>query len=160
MSTIVVRRSRSRWPSLVVFVALVALTASAGVMFEPASWYVQLSKPSWNPPNWIFAPVWTVLYLAIAVAGWLVWQRRRRVGVALHLWFAQLLFNWMWPFLFFGLHRIDLALIDIALLLTVIFAFIFSAYRRSAVASWLFVPAALWVGFAAALNFAIWQLNP
>lgn len=150
---------RSSLPSLLLFVALVALAASAGALFEPGAWYQHLSKPAWNPPDVVFAPVWTVLYVAIAVAGWLVWRRRGRMVPALHLWLAQLVLNWMWSFLFFGLHRPDLALVDIALLLVTIFGFIFSARRHSAVASWLFVPYALWVGFASSLNFAIWQLN-
>ena len=146
-------------PSLVVFVALVALAASTGAMFEPGAWYEQLSKPSWNPPNAIFGPVWTVLYIGIAVAGWLVWRASGRMVIALQFWIAQLVLNWMWSFLFFGLHRPDLALVDIVLLLATIFAFIVTARRQSRVASWLFVPYAAWVSFATALNFTIWRLN-
>lgn len=157
MATTTVRRSH--FPSLFAFVALVAIAASAGALFEPGDWYQQLAKPSWNPPGWIFAPVWTALYVCIAVAGWLVWRRAGRMVPALHFWFVQWVLNWMWSFLFFGLHRPDLALIDVGLLLVAIFAFVFSARRRSAAASWLFVPYALWVSFATALNFAIWQLN-
>ncbi|HEY5808504.1 MAG TPA: TspO/MBR family protein [Povalibacter sp.] len=157
MATTVVRRSH--FPSLLVFVALVALGASAGALFEPGAWYQQLIKASWNPPDWIFAPVWIVLYVGIAAAGWLVWRRTSRMVLALQFWFAQLLLNWMWSFLFFGLHRPDLALVDIGLLLITIFAFIFTAHRRSVAASLLFVPYALWVGFATSLNFEIWRLN-
>lgn len=151
---------RSSLPSLLVFTALVVLTASAGAFFEPGAWYQQLAKPAWNPPNAVFAPVWTALYVAIAVAGWLVWRRRSRMVPALHLWLAQLVLNWMWSFLFFGLHRPDLALIDVVLLLATIVAFIITAARHSAVASWLFVPYALWVAFATSLNLTIWRLNP
>ncbi len=142
-----------------VFIALVAATASAASIFEPGSWYEQLVKPSWTPPNRVFAPVWTALYVGIAVAGWLVWRRTGRMVAALQFWLAQLVLNWMWSFLFFGLHRPDLALADILLLLACIIAFIVTARRRSPAASWLFIPYAVWVGFATALNFSIWRLN-
>jgi tryptophan-rich sensory protein len=150
---------RSRLPSLLVFVALVAAAASTGALFEPGSWYAQLEKPSWNPPNAVFGPVWTVLYVMIALAGWLVWRASGRMALAVQFWLAQLALNWMWSFLFFGMHRPDLALVDIVLLLAAIFAFIVTARRYSTVASWLFVPYAAWVGFATALNFTIWRLN-
>jgi len=150
---------RSNLPSLLVFILLVAATASAGAVFQPGSWYEALNKPAWNPPNAIFGPVWTILYVGIAVAGWLVWRATGRMVVALQFWIAQLVLNCLWSFLFFGLHRPDLALVDIAVLLVTIFAFIVTAHRRSAVASWLFVPYAAWVGFATALNFTIWRLN-
>lgn len=150
---------QSHVPALILFVVLVAVAASTGAMFEPGAWYEQLAKPSWNPPNAVFGPVWTVLYIGIAIAGWLTWRASARMTVALLLWIAQLVLNWAWSFLFFGLHRPDLALVDILLLLATIFAFIVSARRRSPVASWLFVPYAAWVSFAIALNFSIWRLN-
>ncbi|MFL6619239.1 MAG: TspO/MBR family protein [Povalibacter sp.] len=157
MATTVIRRAG--FPSLILFAALVAAAASAGVLFEPGAWYQHLSKPVWTPPNWVFAPVWTALYVGIAVAAWLVWRRTGRMVLALHFWFAQLVLNWMWSCLFFGLHRPDMAMVDIVLLFAAIVGFIITAARRSAGASWLFVPYAAWVGFASSLNFAIWQLN-
>ncbi len=147
-------------PSLLIFLAMVAATALVGVQFEPGPWYLALHKPSWTPPSWIFGPVWSVLYVAIAVAGWLVW-RSKAVSVTkpILLWLLQLILNGLWSWLFFGLHRPGLALVDILGLLATIGFFIASAANISRVAAWLFVPYALWVGFATALNFAIWQLN-
>jgi tryptophan-rich sensory protein len=150
---------RTQLPSLVVFVLLVAAAGLFGAQFEPGNWYWQLTKPSWNPPDEVFGPMWTALYVGIAVAGWLVWRAAGRMVMSLQFWFAQLVVNGLWSFLFFGLHRPDLALVDIALLLVLIFAFIVTARHRSPVASWLFVPYAAWVGFATALNFTIWRLN-
>ena len=162
MTTIPAARSIARHgvPSLFVFVVLVALVANFGAMFRPDIWYAELAKPAWMPPHEIFGPVWIVLYLMIAIAGWRVWRSAGRMVGALHLWTAQLIANALWPFAFFGLHRIDIALTDIGILLCAILLFIYRARRRSPLASWLFVPYALWVGFATALNFAIWRLNP
>lgn len=148
-----------RLVSLLVFVSLVAAVAVFGAQFEPGAWYEQLHKPAWNPPNWVFAPVWTILYLGIAVAGWLVWRRIRRAGPAVLLWGLQLAANGAWSWLFFGLHRPGAALIDIVLLLGLILSFVVAARRHSIAASWLFVPYALWVGYAATLNAFIWLEN-
>lgn len=146
--------------SLLIFVALVAVAAFTGAQFEPGVWYAELAKPSWTPPSWLFAPVWTLLYAAIAVAGWLVWRPQRRMNVPLGFWGAQLVLNAAWSWLFFGLHRPALALADIVLLLMAIAAFIITACRVSKPASALLVPYLLWVAFATALNFSIWRLNP
>jgi translocator protein len=151
--------SIGRLPSFLVFLIAVTLVAAFGAQFEPGAWYAQLTKPDWNPPNWVFGPVWTVLYIAVAVAGWLVWRETRRVEAALQLWGVQLIANGLWSWLFFGLHRPDIALVDIALLFCLIVAFIVAARRHSVMASWLFVPYAVWVGFAAALNGSIWSAN-
>jgi len=146
--------------ALVGFVALVAAAAVSAAQFQPGAWYAALAKPAWTPPSWLFAPVWTALYLAIAVAGWLVWRRSpRRPNPALLLWIAQLGLNAAWSWLFFGLHRPDLAFVDILALLAAIGAFMLIARRLSRAAAGLFVPYALWVAFAAALNFAVWRLN-
>ena len=146
--------------SLTVFVAMVAAAALVGSQFGPGPWYLALQKPSWTPPNWLFAPVWSVLYIAIAVAGWSVW-RSKAVSVTkpILLWLLQVILNGLWSWLFFGLRRPELALIDIIALLITICCFIATAGATSRFAAWLFVPYALWVGFATALNFAIWQLN-
>lgn len=145
--------------SAVVFIALVAAAATLGGMAQPGEWYARLQKPAWNPPDWVFGPVWTVLYLCIAAAGWYVWRATKYITVPLVIWGLQLLLNAAWSWLFFGMHRPDLALVDIVLLLATILAFIASSRRYSRRASGLFVPYALWVGFATALNAAIWQLN-
>ena len=146
--------------SLIIFIAMVAVTAIVGTQFGPGPWYVALNKPSWTPPNWLFGPVWTALYIAIAVAGWSVWRSKAvTITKPILLWLLQLLLNGLWSWLFFGLQRPGLALIDIIALLITIGCFISSAHKISPLAAWLFVPYALWVGFASALNFAIWQLN-
>lgn len=93
-------------PSLAVFVALVAAAAFTGAQFEPGAWYETLEKPQWTPPSWLFAPVWTLLYVAIAFAGWLTWrQRARPFTPASILWFLQLLLNVSWSWVFFGLRE-------------------------------------------------------
>jgi tryptophan-rich sensory protein len=146
--------------SLLVFAALVAGAAVSGAQFQPGDWYAVLAKPSWTPPSWLFGPVWTLLYIGIAVAGWLVWRKTGRVDAALTVWFAQMVLNAAWSWLFFGLHRPDLALVDIVAMIVLIVAFIVLARGSSAVASWLFVPYLLWVSYATALNAAIWRMNP
>lgn len=144
--------------SLAAFVAVTAIAAGFGGMFLPGPWYAAIAKPSWTPPNWLFGPVWTILYIMIAVAGWLVW-RARGWGPALKLWAIALVLNAAWSYLFFGREWPAGALVDIVALLLAILGFIVSARMDSRTASWLFVPYLLWVGFATALNGAIWQLN-
>lgn len=146
--------------SLLLFIALVAATAFSGAQFQPGAWYGTLAKPSWTPPSWLFGPVWTLLYIGIAVAGWLVWRKTGRMETALWIWIAQLLLNAAWSWLFFGIHRPDLALVDILAMLVLIALFIVAARPISPIASYLFVPYVLWVSYAAALNFAIWRANP
>jgi tryptophan-rich sensory protein len=145
--------------SLIVFLALVIVTALSGAVFMPGSWYFGLAKPSWTPPSWLFAPVWTILYGMIAVAGWLVW-REAGVNAALVAWAAQLAFNGAWSYLMFGRHEIGFAFIDLALMWVAIVAFIVLAWPVSTLASFLFMPYLVWVSLAGALNLAIWRLNP
>ena len=147
-----------------VLLGFIALCLAAGALgaavTAPAitAWYATLAKPSFNPPNWIFAPVWTTLYVLMAIAAWLVW-RRGNARTPLVLFALQLVLNSAWSLLFFGLHRVDLALIDIVLLLAAIAATALSFRPRSAVAALLLVPYLAWVSFATMLNFAIWRLN-
>lgn len=127
----------------------------------PGEWYAALKKPSWNPPNWIFGPVWTALYTMMAVAAWLVW---RRGGFALNrlplsLFLTQLLLNALWSWLFFGLKNPALAFGEIALLWLAIAATLLAFWPRQRTAAWLLLPYLMWVSFASGLNFALWQLN-
>ena len=137
------------------------LAATVAGFFMPGEWYAQLKKPSWNPPSWIFAPVWTALYTMMAVAAWLVWRRggfaARRAALGLFL--LQLLCNGLWSWLFFGLHRPALALVDIASLWLALLATTVVFWRVRLVAGLLLVPYLAWVSFASALNFALWRLN-
>ncbi len=144
---------------LLIFLAITFAVASFGALFMPGAWYAALEKPAWTPPSWLFGPVWTVLYVMIAVAGWLVWQRESRVGTPLVLWGAQLALNGVWSWLFFGLERPGLAALDIIVLLVLIATTALVFMRISRVAALLLVPYLAWVGFASALNIAIWQLN-
>ncbi len=147
--------------SLLLFLALCFGVAAFAARFEPGAWYAALAKPPWNPPDWVFAPVWSVLYAAIAVAGWLVWRTGRSAARsrALALWALQLALNAAWSWLFFGLQRPGLALAEISALLVAIVATIAACARVRPAAAALLLPYLLWVGFAAALNFALWRLN-
>ena len=118
--------------SLAAFVLVAFAAAAVGGRFKPDAWHAALAKPEWNPPNWVFAPVWTVLYVSIAVAGWL---------------------------LFFGRHRVGSALADLCATIVFSLLFVFGAWSVDPRAAWLFVPYLAWLAFAAALNATIWRLN-
>lgn len=122
------------------------------------SWYPGLIKPSFNPPSWVFGPVWTLLYLMMAVAAWRVW-RKAGWGVELNVWAAQLALNCLWSFLFFGLRSPGLALLDVIPLLALILLTIRFFQPVDRPAALLLTPYAAWVSFATLLNAAIWQLN-
>jgi translocator protein len=148
-----------RYLALAIFVALVLGGGTViGLMTLPGGWYAGLAKPPFNPPNWIFAPVWTVLYIMVAVAGWRTWQRVPR-SAAMMAWFVQLTLNFIWSPVFFGAHRPGAALVIVTALLAAILAFIVASWPRDRAAALLFVPYAAWVAFATVLNGAIWYLN-
>lgn len=149
----------NRYVSLILFLALVLGGGLAlGFLTAPGEWYAGLAKPSFNPPAWLFGPVWTMLYILIAIAGWRVWQCDRS-GWPMTLWWVQLALNFLWTPVFFAAHQIGLALVVILLMLAAILAFIVTAWRLDRVAAWLFVPYAAWVAFASLLNGSIWMLN-
>jgi translocator protein len=135
--------------------------AALGARFLPDEWYRQLNKPTWNPPNTIFAPVWTVLYLLMSASAWLVWRRYGISGafLPLTLFVVQLLLNAAWTWLFFGLHRTRDALIDIGVLWVVILTTLISFWRLELVAGILLIPYLAWVSFATVLNWTIWRMN-
>lgn len=124
-------------------------------------WYPTIRKPSWNPPDWVFGPVWTTLFAMMAVAAWLVWYRAGfiRARWAFALFGVQLVLNASWSGLFFALHRPDLAFVEIVFLWLAIAATVVAFCRFSQLAAGLLVPYWLWVTFAAALNGTIWSLN-
>lgn len=152
------------WLTFALFAGICFSVAAIGSVWTATSvrtWYVQLQKPSFNPPSWVFGPVWTGLYFLMALSAWLVW---RNAGwsiprSALILFFVQLGLNLAWSGLFFGLHRPGLALIDILALLAAIVATAIAFRPFSQAAFWLMIPYALWVSFASLLNFEIWRLN-
>ena len=149
------------WLVLAGFVMLCLAVAALGgwaTVQSVAEWYPTLNKPSWTPPSWLFGPVWTVLYIMMAVAAWLVWKAGQAKG-ALLLFGAQLLLNLAWSFLFFGAKSPGLGLIDIVLLWLAIATTIFAFSLKSRLAAFLMVPYLCWVSFATALNAAIFMLN-
>jgi translocator protein len=146
------------------FLVVTFLAAAIGSAFTgPAipDWYDGLTKPAFTPPSWVFGPVWTVLYLFMAVAAWRVWAAAGfdRARGALTLFFVQLVLNAGWSVLFFGLRAPGWALLEIIALWAVLIATTTAFFRYSALAGWLMVPYVLWVTFAAVLNAAIWRLN-
>ncbi|HVF86540.1 MAG TPA: TspO/MBR family protein [Pyrinomonadaceae bacterium] len=153
------------WAGLIIFVTVCFVVAGLGALSTNPSidnWYAPLAKPSWNPPNWVFGPVWTILYLMMAIAAWLVWRRKGSVAAAavpLALFAVQLALNALWSYLFFGLHRPDLAFAEIVLLWAAILATLLAFRRVMPLAGWLLLPYLLWVTFAAFLNFTIQRMN-
>lgn len=126
------------------------------------SFYGQLVQPAWAPPAWLFGPVWSVLFVLMAVSAWLVWRKHgfRGAGVALGLFVAQLLANALWSWLFFAWQQGAIAFIEIIVLWVLIAATLRAFWRLHRVAALLLVPYLAWVSFAAALNLALWRLNP
>lgn len=124
-------------------------------------WYAELAKPDWAPPNWIFGPVWTLLYLLMAIAVWQIWRVVRSDGAKfpLVLFAVQLTLNSLWSVLFFGLASPGAAAIEIIVLWVAILATVIVFWRRSPWAGGLMLPYLVWVGFAMFLNFSIWRLN-
>lgn len=155
------RDPKRRWLGLVGWLAVTFLAAFIGSQFQPGTWYDQLDKPSWTPPGYVFGPVWTALYTAMAVAAWLVWKARGFAGAsaALSHYLAQLAANAAWSWLFFGRNEVGAALVDIGVLWVLILATLVLFWRHHRVAGWLLVPYLLWVSYASALNFAIWRMN-
>ncbi len=152
-----------RWVGLLFWIVLCFSVAGIGGRWtagEVAGWYRTLVRPAIAPPNWVFGPVWTLLYALMAVAAWRVWSTGAPGrGLALGLFAAQLALNLAWSWIFFHRHAIGMALIEIAALWAAI-ALATLAFRRvDPLAAWLMVPYLAWVTFAAALNAAFWRLN-
>ena len=151
------------YAGLAVFIAInIAISALGGwaTAASVGTWYQALAKPAFNPPDWIFAPVWSALYLMIAIAGWRVWRRGSGdARLALTVYAVQLALNLAWSFVFFGARLIGPALAVIAALLAAILANAFLFWRIDRAAGALLVPYAAWVSFAAVLNAALWRLN-
>ena len=151
----------SRPLALLLWILLCFTAAAGGGFVMTGDWYAMLSKPTWNPPSWVFGPVWTLLYFMMGVSAWLVWkeggfaQQRR----PLTLFLVQLVLNAIWTPLFFGAHELGIAFAEILLLWLAILATILAFRRVSTAAAWLLVPYLLWVSFASALNATLWWMN-
>jgi len=152
------------WIAFLIFCGICFAVAAMGAAFTASSvktWYPALLKPPGTPPPWIFGPVWSILYVLMALAAWLVWRQRIHEDVRLALvWFmAQLILNGLWSFVFFGLRRPGAALVEIIVLLTAIALTATRFAEHSRPAFWLMTPYAAWVLYASYLNFGIWHLN-
>lgn len=129
-----------------------------GTATPPGEWFAALQKPAFNPPSWLFAPVWTVLYFLIAIAGWRSYRDPSARG-RWRLWLAQMALNFAWSPVFFALHRVGLALAILLALLALTAAFVARAWKRDRLSAWLLLPYLLWLAYAAALNLAILLMN-
>lgn len=145
------------------FSALVLTFGAAyiGSRFPVDDWYTELVKPPWNPPNWLFGPVWSVLYLLMAISVWLVWLKEGLADafIPLGIFLLQLVLNAAWSWLFFGKHEMGIAFLEILLLWAAILACVILFWELNPVSGILLVPYILWVTFAAVLNYTLWQLN-
>lgn len=151
----------SKYSGLAGWILVCFAAAAIGAIFEPGLWYEALNKPSWTPPNWVFPIVWPILYTMMGISAWIVWKKYgfNRARQAL-IWFGfQLVLNAAWSWLFFGEHLIGTALAEILLLWIAILFTMMLFWEKSKAAGWLMLPYLLWVSYASALNFSLFQLN-
>lgn len=157
-------KQKQLWISLVVFIIVCLIVEIVGSFWTKetiSTWYPTLIKPSWTPPNWIFGPVWSILYIMIAISGWLIYKAKysHKRSIALKLYVGQLALNFIWSFLFFVLRSPALGLIDILVLCLLIILTIINAWPVHPLASLLLIPYLIWVIYATSLNAGIWLLN-
>jgi tryptophan-rich sensory protein len=152
--------------SLLVLLGFLVFTLAVGFVGGQVTapniptWYAFLAKPSFNPPNWVFMPAWTTLYVLMAVAAWRVWRQTGWRSTALALWLGQLALNFAWSFLFFDTHALGLAFFELVAMWFAILATLIAFGRIERLAGALLVPYLAWVSFAGVLNFWVWRLNP
>jgi tryptophan-rich sensory protein len=150
---------------LLTAIVVCELAGIVGSVFTAPSiptWYAGIIKPSFNPPSWVFGPVWTTLFALMGIAAFLVWKKgfdRRDVKIALAIFLGQLVLNTLWSIIFFGLHSPGGAFVEIVFLWLAILATIIVFYKISKPAAWLLLPYILWVTFAGYLNYSIYMLN-
>ncbi len=153
--------------SIIILILFILICQSVGIigatftMSSLDNWYRTIQKPSWNPPDWIFGPVWTTLYAIMGFSMWTIWKNRatQKISWCIIIFIIQLLLNGIWTPLFFGLKNPALALIDIMFLFSAIIATIIIFYKVNRLASLILIPYLLWVGFATILNYHLWKLN-
>lgn len=159
---------RSKTNNILLFLSSVIICQSAGIIGSvfttPAipTWYANINKPSFRPPNWVFAPIWATLFLLMGIALFLIWRKgltRKDVKTAFAFFIFHLVLNTLWSILFFGLKSPFAAFIEIIFLWAAILTSIILFFRISKIAAYLLIPYILWVSFASVLNFAIWRLN-
>jgi tryptophan-rich sensory protein len=146
---------------LILWIVISMGAGLVGSRFMPGEWYESLVKPDWNPPSYVFGPVWTALYIFMGISAWLVWRKVGFSGAAsvLGLFLVQLVLNSLWSYLFFGIHQPGLALIEIVILWSVILVMTIGFWRISAIAGIMLLPYLCWVSFACVLNLQLWRLN-
>lgn len=152
------------WASLLIIIVLclsVEIITSYSTSHIVSTWYPRLIKPSWTPPGWVFGPVWSILYIMIAISGWLIYtaEYSHRRSVALMFYGSQLALNFIWSFLFFSLQSALLGLIDIVLLSLLIILTMINAWPVRSLASLLLIPYLIWVVYATSINAGVWLLN-
>ena len=155
---------RKKWIGLVVFIAICLGAGGLGAIAttpEIEGWYATIAKPSWNPPDSVFGPVWTTLFVMMAVAAWLIWKPAgfKAAKTPLTLFAVQLVLNVAWSWVFFHFHQPGWAFVEIVVLWLAIGVTTIAFFKTSKIAGWLMVPYLAWVSFASVLNFAIWRLN-
>lgn len=150
-----------KYIAFLISIIIAFIPSMIGVFYRPGAWYLEIAKPEWNPPGWIFGPVWTMLYLSMAVAAWLVWQQREKIEIKIPLiiYSIHLILNALWSWIFFGIHNLPLSVIEILLLWASIVGTIILFYKIRKLAGLILIPYLLWVSFASYLNYTIWVLN-
>lgn len=150
-----------KFADLIFWLLISAVVAWFGAQFNTGQWYLTIAKPTWTPPGWLFGPVWTTLYIMMAVAAWLVWRETGRnfKEKSIQLYLVKMILNASWSWVFFGLHQIGWAVVNIIILLLLIIVVTVLFYRTKKIAGYLMIPYLLWVSFATVLNFNIWLLN-
>jgi translocator protein len=160
LATQTTNRNR-HWAGLIAWLALCLAVELSGVTFLPGRWYAHLHKAPWTPPSYLFAPIWTVMYVLMAIAAWLVWSEGgfRKHRLPLSLFLLQLALNGAWSFICFRLHDLPLSVADMTLLWVVVAVCAALFFGIKPAAGWLMLAYLLWVSFAASLNIALWRLN-
>ena len=153
-----------RWIGLAVFILVCLGAGGLGAIATTPDidgWYTTLTKPTWNPPDSVFGPVWTTLFILMGIAAWLVWKPEgfKHAAVPMTLFAVQLVLNISWSWIFFGMHQPGWAFVEIVILWLAIVGTTVTFFRCSKLAGWLMLPYLVWVTFAAVLNFTIWRLN-
>ncbi len=155
----------SNTAKLAICIVLTVGLGSLGGIFTAAEiqgWYLQLNKPSWNPPNWLFAPVWSALYLLMGISLYQIWKTPANTDAkrwAVIIFIAQFVLNFLWSYIFFREHLMGWAFVEIIVMWIAILCTIIAFSRINKTAAWLLVPYISWVSFAAILNYTVWQLN-
>lgn len=145
--------------TLVIICLLIAFLSGWVTQSHIDPWFNNLQKPSFNPPAWLFGPVWTILYIMIGISGGIAWKQRQTHKAVWYLFVFQLIFNFAWSFIFFGAQQIGWALVDMTILLISVIVLIVAAWRQQRLISYLLIPYGLWLAFAFVLNSCLWYLN-